>query len=58
MRSRDAHQLDRFDLASIRDVRTTTEIDKFTLAIEADGRLIAEARFDVLDLQVLIQVLA
>ena len=58
VRAGNAHQLDRFDLAGIGNVRASAKIDKLTLAIKTDRRLIRQSSVNVFDLQVLIEVIA
>ena len=57
VRTGNAHHFDGFDFAGVGDVRPATQVDKLSLAIEADGGLICQAGFDVLDFQILVQVI-
>src|SRR5205823_3088061 len=57
-RSGDREQLECPDLAGVRQVWPTAEIDKFALAVEAQGRIFAEVIVDVFDLKLLRHVLA
>src|SRR5262245_50397307 len=54
----DRQQLERADLAGVRNVRAAAEVDELTLAVETEGRILLEVVVDMLDLVALSDVLA
>src|SRR5262249_35522618 len=46
----DAEQLERADLARVRNVRTAAEVDELALTVEAERRVLLQVVVDVLDL--------
>ena len=46
----DAEQLERADLAGVRDVRAAAQVDELALAVEAQRRVLLQVVVDVLDL--------
>src|SRR5262249_40182728 len=53
----DRQQLERPDLARVRDVRPAAQVDELARAVEAQGRELLQLAVDVLDLVALLQVL-
>src|SRR5262249_8522806 len=51
-------QLERADVAGVRNVRTAAEVEELALAVEAQGRILFQVVVDVLDLVTLAHVLA
>src|SRR5207253_3169236 len=52
----DAQKLESADLARMGDVRTPAQVDEFSLAIEAERRVLLQIIVDVLDLVALAQI--
>ena len=56
--TRDAGDLERFNLARVWNVRTAAEIQEFALTIKAERRMLGEARTNMFCLQCLLQITA